>query len=1191
MRIAPSLVIPHELELARTNGDLVIFAGAGVSMGPPANLPDFKTLARKIAEPVIGWDESRYGDTLDMYLGDAERAGVKVQERARDVLQKPGSRHTPAHEHLVSIFGAADRVRLITTNFDPFFEDALKVVYPALVIPKYRGPALPPGGGFRGLAYLHGALEIGYEKLVLTDADFGSAYLAEGWAARFLVPVFASRTVLFVGYSLSDPVMRYLMQALPRTEKWFAMCHEDDREYWSNKSIIPLAFQTAGGDKHADLYSGLHHWSVYGRSTALWHDQELRRVVAGAPPVALIDSDYVRARLRITEGRRTFWDSAKGEKWFWWASTERLFDAFTDDTADDTEIAGWSSWVFANFGNDQSPPLLAYLRRKGLTLHAGFAHALALHVWREMKSLPKPVVRQYVALIVNQSGNVKNRVDFYGSLFGRLVEERLFHEALALLRWLTSVRLLEIEPFFIVDDDGGVATKLNPLANQISLRISARDLADDLERYGPTLAKNAADSLLEIGVKRLHEMNELLSLASAEDSSVNLISFGRTAIASSNQDLNFHGLDVLILIVRLAFDEYAQSSQTKLIEFASKAETSDNVILRRLALYAYSKHSSLDTDMLFEKAVRNEWSEDLWLRPEFYALLKSHYARASETAKQRFISGIPKPSSEEVEADEFAGHPRFSLSQKLARLAPNSRATMGFAAEEVAQHPEWGEGDPDGYLSRTEVGWGGAGVSPVSSAEMLEWATGEAFQSIVRLLVENSEATRWSILGAIQQASSSNAGWAMAVLGSTLESANPPGGLLDAVVWGLRDSAFSRDEQIEFLRCFATFTLPAGSLLAVSSLADRWSRDLELDIAPTLLDALDAVADKVYDASSADEPAISDGSWLDRAINHPAGHAAFIWWNVAVARDRMDTNLITIDEREKDRWQRVLQDDSAAGDFARPIAGMASDRFSGGDLAWARSAFFTQFDVSNNTKASAQLWDGRLSQSRITGPTVEALKPYLPAFLRDSSTIVPSKSRELGDFVALFVANQDKSNFTLELLQDFVRGATSESRVAFADAIPRHLTILTADQRRTVWREILHPYWRDRRTNVPTPLTPEEIREMMSWVVALHENAREVLSELKQTPVSEMPHADYTLIEWTHDDSWIREHPSEATGVIGYLAQSDSIEPWNSDDAVALLEIALSSGCADHEVQAAAELVATSTGGKRARDLASRLKR
>lgn len=58
--------------------------------------------------------------------------------------------------------------------------------------------------------------------MVLTDADFGRAYLTEGWARRFLVEVFRQYTVLFVGYSHSDVVMNYLARASPAGDGLFS---------------------------------------------------------------------------------------------------------------------------------------------------------------------------------------------------------------------------------------------------------------------------------------------------------------------------------------------------------------------------------------------------------------------------------------------------------------------------------------------------------------------------------------------------------------------------------------------------------------------------------------------------------------------------------------------------------------------------------------------------------------------------------------------------------------------------------------------------------------------------------------------------------------------------------------------------------------------------------------------------------
>ena len=51
------------------------------------------------------------------------------------------------------------------------------------------------------------------ERLVLSSGDFGLAYLTERWAARFISELLRAFTVCFVGYSLNDPVLRYMMDA------------------------------------------------------------------------------------------------------------------------------------------------------------------------------------------------------------------------------------------------------------------------------------------------------------------------------------------------------------------------------------------------------------------------------------------------------------------------------------------------------------------------------------------------------------------------------------------------------------------------------------------------------------------------------------------------------------------------------------------------------------------------------------------------------------------------------------------------------------------------------------------------------------------------------------------------------------------------------------------------------------------
>ena len=80
-------------------------------------------------------------------------------------------------------------------------------------LPGCRCQSRTPG---RALCILHGRIHPNEDgsNLVLTAADFGRAYLTEQWAARFVTELFREFTVVFVGYSVGDPVMSYMVDAL-----------------------------------------------------------------------------------------------------------------------------------------------------------------------------------------------------------------------------------------------------------------------------------------------------------------------------------------------------------------------------------------------------------------------------------------------------------------------------------------------------------------------------------------------------------------------------------------------------------------------------------------------------------------------------------------------------------------------------------------------------------------------------------------------------------------------------------------------------------------------------------------------------------------------------------------------------------------------------------------------------------------
>ena len=115
MWVNPDVNMPQTLITAQREGSLVVFAGAGVSMGNPSNLPGYDELADAIA---AGSVTRQPQEPSDRFLGRAEQQGVDVQGSCRQRLQPDGSEPTPLHRSILELFASHTAMRVVPTNFD-----------------------------------------------------------------------------------------------------------------------------------------------------------------------------------------------------------------------------------------------------------------------------------------------------------------------------------------------------------------------------------------------------------------------------------------------------------------------------------------------------------------------------------------------------------------------------------------------------------------------------------------------------------------------------------------------------------------------------------------------------------------------------------------------------------------------------------------------------------------------------------------------------------------------------------------------------------------------------------------------------------------------------------------------------------------------------------------------------------------
>lgn len=313
--------VPEKLLQAHEEGRVVFFCGAGISF--PAKLPSFAGLVWDLYKavgviPNAVQEQALKSNQFDTAVSLLE-AVKPTNEWRRAVrtemakLLKPdysSSKATETHKALLQLSTTHEnKIRLITTNFDRIFKKVAEDE--KLSIADYKAPLLPvPKNRWDGLVYLHGLLPevingIELDHLVISSGDFGLAYLTERWAARFVSELFRSFTVCFVGYSLNDPVLRYMMDALAADRllgesppEMFAFGnykkgeYEKEQQQWLAKNVTPILYKNHRN--HYYLHDTLANWSQTYRDGLSGKEQIVVTTAFSNPSSSDLYNDYAR---------------------------------------------------------------------------------------------------------------------------------------------------------------------------------------------------------------------------------------------------------------------------------------------------------------------------------------------------------------------------------------------------------------------------------------------------------------------------------------------------------------------------------------------------------------------------------------------------------------------------------------------------------------------------------------------------------------------------------------------------------------------------------------------------------------------------------------------------------------------------------------------------------------------------------
>lgn len=328
--------IPDELLDSRDKGDVVFLCGAGVSA--PAGMPDFLKLTKKVfddlyvapdsqlrsllrfAEDDCFPEEARPSFDLIFNLLQQTYQPIDIDRCVARHLEIKGNPCVSTHKTVLRLSKGSDgSPQIVTTNFDLLFQ------YADDQIECFTPPALPDLSGglpLRGLVHLHGRINSeavsieSRQEFVLSSSDFGRAYLAQGWATRFMLELLDRYTVVLLGYSANDPPVKYLLQGLQssgqqRGDSIYAFVGEStsfDQSIWDSRGVTALTYPLPNG-RHDALWNTLEAWADRADDLLIWQQNVAKLAQSGPRNLEKYQRGQVVSLVKTPEGAQVFADT------------------------------------------------------------------------------------------------------------------------------------------------------------------------------------------------------------------------------------------------------------------------------------------------------------------------------------------------------------------------------------------------------------------------------------------------------------------------------------------------------------------------------------------------------------------------------------------------------------------------------------------------------------------------------------------------------------------------------------------------------------------------------------------------------------------------------------------------------------------------------------------------------------------
>ena len=1135
--------LDDELVSAHRDGKLALFVGAGVSMAPPTNLPSFVKLVRHVAQ-VTGQDCPGYvKEAPDRALGAlAHKPDVDVHRIIRDRIAEarlPSAVHR-AIASLSSVYGSP---RIVTTNYDQYLSDCLAEQF-GNEFDEYVAPALPQGDAFTGIVYLHGSTGRWDQSLVATDEDFGNAYMQRRWAADFLLRMFSEYTVLFVGYSLQDTLMRYLALGLPTSIKRFALVKRKRPEISDRLGITEIPYRN-----HDALPALLREWTAEAQQGIHDHRTRVSNITRGAPPLSNTDDSYLRRVIADPARIRFFTEFARRPEWLSWVESlpefVRLLDSHHVDSTDvDNELAWW--FAHAHVANPN--PVAGDATSPDAAPHSGstrFSDEAAFVIARHGNTLsPSLWLRVIEAL---RSTGEEERSALLGLWVPLLVQTMpragaaslsLLLSACALPEDRESVLLLIerlTEPHREIKSGG-------PRDGQAQSETVLPDSwhGEFWNKLEPTDICGLASDLVPLIDRNLRKACRLERAARATEDALDVISFRRPTIETHEQNRpRRRSVNMLIDVARDVLEALlAQTPNHRGLLYLQLWCDADEIILRRLGVHGWIERPDVDDDARIDWLLSTGWIFDWQLRHETMRLVRSAVPGATSDAIDALVTHIRQgPSVHDDHTDRVI----YEYLGEITDGEPASPAAHTAFEEMQSRHPQWQRREHPDFNY-----WSGPMQIVATPPDP------EGMHARIEAdLLDVVDDLRFSYLSSDGEAFEND----LRSLRQTLDE-HPVDGI----------------EIIHVLTMQAAESALRADCRIAETVLSSWTRaDLDSPIWRSMAEILPVALDCGRERWHS-QPRFGPGSGIDimtEAVNSWAGDMAQLWVRAAIAAHRSNADSWSgLPTDFRDGISDLMQSDDLIGSHARVILSNSLNSLHQLDANWATRELLPCLDPELDDERAIQCWTGFLYSGGANRKLLESglLELYVKLIrLDDAGGTYLSRvhingertSRCYTDHLAGIAVYSGINPHQSGWLHRFIATATEELRVEWAQSAASLLRNLTISAVEAQWHSWMHPYWEDRRQSNPCVLGSDETAEMVEWIVTLETSFSDAVNSLVDHEQAGLPahsHFLYRLSNPPEQDADVvtadppETHPELTARLLTHLLTNTTIDQFASSN-------------------------------------------